>query len=212
MQVALLATWLEIKSYPGANSRIYQPCDLVASLVTRFFIWWNMRKQMTFEEADRILLYDPESGLLKWKISRPKAKAGAIVGNIMTTSDGKKYLQFGALGTMYLVHRVAYLLMTGTYPPGEIDHLDGNGLNNRWTNLRAVTRLENARNHKIGRNNTSGCRGVRWHMNRWEAYIYDRGEFISVGRFVDKQAAIVARKKAEIELGYHPNHGSDRPL
>lgn len=178
-----------------------------------FFYWMSvMRKQMTFEQANAVLNYDPLTGVLTWKVGRPKAKAGAVVGNVMTTQDGKKYLQFMALGTMYLVHRVVFLLMTGEFPPDEVDHEDGNGLNNIWTNLRAVSRTENARNHKRSKHNTSGCRGVRKTGNSWEAYIYRDSEIVRLGCFRDKDEAVAARKKAERDFGYHPNHGSDRPL
>lgn len=170
------------------------------------------RKQMTYAEADAVLNYDPWTGVLTWKVSRPKAKAGTVAGNVMITGDGKKYLQFMALGTMYLAHRVAFLLMTGDFPPGEIDHEDGNGLNNAWLNLRSVDRVTNARNHKIGRHNTSGCRGVRKSHTKWEAYIYNNSEVVRLGRFTSKDEAIAVRRKAEADLGYHQNHGSDRPL
>lgn len=192
---------------------INRTCDGREPLRVRFFYWMSvMRKQMTFEQANAVLNYDPLTGVLTWKVGRPKAKAGAVVGNVMTTQDGKKYLQFMALGTMYLVHRVVFLLMTGDFPPEEVDHRDGNGLNNVWTNLRAVSRTENARNHKRSKHNTSGCRGVGKTRNGWWAYIYVNRRRISVGHFRDKEEAIAARKKAERDLGYHQNHGSDRPL
>lgn len=170
------------------------------------------RKQMTYEEAMSVLNYDPLTGVLTWKVSRPKVKAGATVGNIMTTRDGKKYLQFMALGTMYLAHRVIFLLMTGAFPEGEVDHEDGDGLNNVWSNLRAVPRSVNARNHRRSKHNTSGCRGVRKSGSKWEAYIYDNSSIVRLGRFQDIGEAIAARKQAEVSFGYHPNHGSDRPL
>jgi hypothetical protein len=167
---------------------------------------------MTYEQAISVLEYDPLTGVLTWKISRPKCKAGAVVGNVMTTGAGKKYLQFMALGTMYLAHRVIVLIMTGSFPDCEVDHIDGNGLNNAWSNLRMVSRLDNTRNQRRGRNNTSGCRGVRKSHTKWEAYILNNRQTIRLGRFDDKQDAIAARKKAEVEFGFHPNHGSDRPL
>ena len=42
----------------------------------------------------------------------------------------------------------------------ETDHIDGNGLNNQKANLRICTKTDNRRNRGMGRNNTSGYKGV----------------------------------------------------
>lgn len=77
-------------------------------------------------------------------------------------------------------------------------------------NLREATSLENQRNKGLSRKNTSGFIGV--HLNRrsrkWVAVIIDRGESHYLGAFDRKEDAIVARRKAERELGFHPNHGA----
>lgn len=44
----------------------------------------------------------------------------------------------------------------------EVDHIDWDGFNNRRSNLRIVTRAQNAQNQRVQRDNTSGIRGVRW--------------------------------------------------
>ena len=73
---------------------------------------------LTFSDLNDLLTYDPISGVLTWKISRGRAKAGAVVGTL--DSDG--YLIFQAKGLNLKVHRVAFLLMTGKWPEGLIDH------------------------------------------------------------------------------------------
>ena len=62
-------------------------------------------------------------------------------------------------GTRYLCHRLAYYLMTGK-DPGEmfVDHIDGDGQNNRWSNLRCVTAAENCHNRKTY--SKSGHKGI----------------------------------------------------
>jgi hypothetical protein len=99
-------------------------------------------------------------------------------------------------------------------PEHGIDHEDGNGLNNRWENLRDVTRLENMRNRRKYKNNTSGVVGVVWNKARgkWQVQIKVKGTLIFLGYFVNKDDAIKARKKADIKYGFHKNHGEDRPL
>lgn len=67
------------------------------------------------------------------------------------------------------MHR--YIL--GSDCPASVDHIDGDGLNNRRANLRPATHAENMRNRKMQRNNTSGYRGVSWHSGskKWRAKI-----------------------------------------
>lgn len=59
-----------------------------------------------------------------------------------------------------MAHRVAWLWMTGEWPDGDIDHIDGDGHNNRWSNLRCVSRSVNALNGGAYRTNALGVRGV----------------------------------------------------
>lgn len=79
------------------------------------------------------------------------------------------------------------------------DHEDRNELNNRKYNLRACTQQENCRNRSLMSNNTSGVTGVCWNKkdNKWVAYIKTSEENLYLGRFADKNDAIIARLKAE---------------
>lgn len=120
------------------------------------------------------------------------------------------YLQMNVQGRPYAVHRLIWCYMTGDFPPFDIDHLDGDRLNNKWENLRAVDRETNLRNVGIKPNNSSGVNGVSFakDRNKWHAYIgCGSGERISLGHFETLEEASVARKLAELQLGYHPNHG-----
>jgi hypothetical protein len=80
----------------------------------------------------------------------------------------------------------------------EVDHIDGNGLNNQKENLRLATRAENARNCKLQRNNTSGFHGVSYQkqINRWMAYIKVNGKRKYIGVYETKEAAALAYNKA----------------
>jgi len=59
----------------------------------------------------------------------------------------------------------------------QIDHLDGNGLNNCRGNLRTATNRQNAGNQKRQHNNTSGFKGVVWakREKKWRARLGDAG-------------------------------------
>ena len=86
----------------------------------------------------------------------------------------------------------------------EIDHIDGNGLNNHKSNLRFVTRrqnMQNAVNSKVKR--TSRFPGVSYDSRRdkWKAYIKVSGKHIDIGRFDSEDMAFSAYKNYVKSLG-----------
>jgi hypothetical protein len=117
-------------------------------------------------------------------------------------------------GVKHQSHRLAWLYVYGKHPKRQIDHIDGDGLNNRINNLRDVTCRENLKNSRLRSNNTSGVSGVYFHKpsGKWQALIFTNSGRKYLGTFVDIKDAIAAREGAEIEHGYHENHGQERPL
>lgn len=92
-------------------------------------------------------------------------------------------------------------LIMGKEKGKEIDHKDRNRLNNRKENLRFTTHRNNSRNTKLPTNNTSGFMGVSFDKkrNKWVASLYiDRKQVYSKG-FINKEDAIKARLKVELE-------------
>ncbi|WEL95620.1 HNH homing endonuclease [Xanthomonas phage vB_XooS_NR08] len=84
---------------------------------------------LTFEDVDKLLAYEPETGVLTWKVFRGyTAKAGSVAGCLDKTVG---YIQVWANGKRYLAHRLAWLLHTGAWPIQHLDHIDGNPSNNR---------------------------------------------------------------------------------
>lgn len=168
---------------------------------------------VTAKRVRELLSYDPSTGEFRWKVRR-KLKAGSIAGCEFTNQDGKKYWRVSIDGKKYLAHRLAWLVTYGEFPPEQIDHIDGNGLNNRLENFRAVSNAENHRNRRNQSNNTSGVSGVGWHKasRKWQAYIAVNRKDVHLGYFTNKDEAISARKAAEIKYGFHENHGSERSL
>lgn len=81
----------------------------------------------------------------------------------------------------------------------EIDHIDGNGLNNQKQNLRIVTHAQNQKNMKKPITNTSGYKGVSWDQVRrkWVAYIWN-GKSINLGGYSTKLEAAEAYDKAAL--------------
>lgn len=124
--------------------------------------------------------------------------------------DGK-YRVINLSGRRHYAHHLAFKYMTGVVPTA-IDHINGNGLDNRWVNLRAATVQENARNMKRNTRNKSGVTGVYWakEKHKWAVQIGIDGSMKFLGRFSDFFEACCVRKAAELSNGFHENHGSVR--
>jgi hypothetical protein len=121
------------------------------------------------------------------------------------------YRRISIHGKRYYAHRLAFLYMNGSLPESDTDHINHCRDDNRWDNLRRVTREENLKNQTIRTDNTSGVVGVRWFKRdgNWQARINHKGKEIHLGYFTEKGVAIQARLAAEIKYGFHPNHGAE---
>lgn len=166
-----------------------------------------------------LLRYDRESGLLFWR-DRPREmfKDARTHRAWNTTFSGKPalhtlgnhgYRRGKVYGVELLAHRAAWAIMHGAWPRGEIDHIDGDPLNNRAANLRDVSRVQNGQNIRRSSRNTSGRSGVSFNktQGKWVAYIQSGGAFKFLGTYQNKDGAIAARIAAEAAAGFHPNHG-----
>ena len=170
---------------------------------------------LTQQELKELLYYNRYTGHFIWKVSRRgRVKVGDIAGNSKINTDGKTYRRIGINNESHCSHRLAWLYVYGVFPKDQIDHINGDGTDNRIENLRDVNNSENGKNQRMPKNNKSGCIGVYWHKlrNKWQAEITDNGKKIYLGIYTDYSHAIQARKKAEKEYGYHANHGMVRCL
>ena len=102
--------------------------------------------------------------------------------------------------------------MTGSFPKEQIDHIDGNGLNNAFANLRDVTCQENNKNRRLSDANSTGIMGVCWDEDRkkWRSQVKHSGKNKFLGRFDKIEDAKQAREEACERLGFHENHGNER--
>jgi hypothetical protein len=166
-----------------------------------------------------LISYDPETGLMQWlprsdEMFASKRAAATwntrYAGHAALTALGLGGYREGRIFyRLHRAHRVAYTLMHGHWPEHEIDHINGNRVDNRFVNLRAVTHAENCRNARLRSHNASGVHGVSWFArdNTWQVHITRERQRFYLGRFENKADAIAARRAAEAELGFHKNHG-----
>lgn len=169
---------------------------------------------LSVEEARRILCYDKNSGSLTWKVRVANCvHIGDTVGWVCSNGS-KNYFKVEIKGINYRVHRLIWFITTGKWPNPEVDHVNGNGCDNRWDNLREVSHPENGKNQRQRADNTSGRTGVHWSnkLQKWVAQITYHGVNNYLGCFTNIEDAISVRVEAETKFGFHDNHGSKRPL
>lgn len=157
-----------------------------------------MTIHLTLGRLLEILSYDPDTGVFRWRVYRARlARAGMIAGN----SSDSRYVVIQIDGKSYYAHRLAWFYVHHEWPP-LIDHIDGNGLDNRISNLRAATKSLNAVNMDITAANTSGYRGVSWskRYRKWVAKIKVDGRQQYIGSFSDKASAAQAYQKKALEI------------
>ena len=154
---------------------------------------------LTQERLNSLYNYDPDTGFLVRKKYKSRREHKGKQGNyVYVTIDGK----------CLPAHRLIWMMVYGHWPD-EIDHINGNRTDNRLCNLRNVTGLENKRNKCIQKNNTSGVTGVSWstESKKLVVRIQVKGKYLYLGSFINKEDAIATRKVAEVNHGFHKNHG-----
>jgi len=154
---------------------------------------------ITQDRLKALMRYDPETGVFRWR-ARPKytrLRAGDIAGSV----NGDGYLHTKIGGECYKMHRLAFLYMTGEFPPDsiQIDHIDQNRHNNRWSNLRLATPEQNAVNTRQVSNRT-GYRGVVARGDKFYAQTRLSGRVKYLGTFDSAEAAHAAWAKAVIAV------------
>jgi hypothetical protein len=139
--------------------------------------------------------YDPESGIFCRLV-----RAGRIQpGPIENVATGTGYVYLAIHNRKYLAHRLAWFYMIGRWPV-EIDHINGNKIDNRFRNLRPATRAQNEGNKFLRKDSSSGVKGVRWDDTKemWYAYITTNGVMKNLGYHKEMANAIAARQRAAL--------------
>lgn len=127
--------------------------------------------------------YNPDNGLLVWLKGYGPRRAGEVCGTLSSSGYLRIYLNC----RLFAAHRVAWLLHYGVEPEGIIDHINGDKVDNRISNLRLANYSQNSMNSRISKLNTSGCKGVSWkkESNKWVAVAKLNGKKIHLGYFIN---------------------------
>lgn len=143
---------------------------------------------LTQKRLREVLDYNPETGIFTFVKGKRKGK---IAG---TQHDNRGFVKVAIDNRRYLLHRLAWLWMTGSMPRWNIEHINGNRDDNRWRNLREGDRSQK-REHCPPWREPTGLPGM-WRVDdRIEAMVEVQGTVINLGSF-----ASVKEARAEIDL------------
>lgn len=172
--------------------------DLFGTLKVPFEKARTRRNDLTVEYVRSILRYDPDTGIWTW-IAKPNAKSPYLPG----TKAGHRG-QICINWIKYKTTDLAWLYMTGEWPPEKVDHENIDPTDDRWKNLRLADHSQNTNNSGPRANNKSGFKGVyraQSKVKQYYAAIAVNGKRRYFGPFEKKEDAAIAYLNAAIK--YH---------
>lgn len=157
-------------------------------------------RALTPERARALLKYDPTTGIVR---RRPETVAkGKTAAAEVSTINKDGYLCVKLDGTVYLLHRVIFLIMEGRWAEPTVDHENRKPLDNRWSNLREATQAVQNANKVAGKRSTTP--GVRLTLNtgRYSARPTINGRIKRLGTYDTPEQAVeaIAHHKAGMLL------------
>jgi len=173
---------------------------------------------LTKERLLEVLEFDESISRFRWKkrAGNPRFNtqfAGELAGYAYKTpAPGLAYRSLKVDGMQYKEHRLVWLWYYGEMPEFDLDHLNGDGLDNRPENLRLDTDGTNMRNAVKYSRNTSGYSNVYWQkeVHKWMVQVGIRVGTVYGGLFDDIEEAALKATELRAKLGFSPLHGLSR--
>ena len=123
---------------------------------------------LTAQRLRELLSYNAETGQFTWLDRRKSAISRSGLAGFVVKD---RYRAINIDGRRHFAHRLAWLYVTGSWPNNDIDHINCIPSDNRFCNLRDVSRRTNSENQRAGRR--GGLIGTAYHKasGKWRALI-----------------------------------------
>lgn len=155
---------------------------------------------LTQQLLRELLDYDPETGVFRWrKPSGPQHKGavGKEAGCVDTDRSGHVRRRIGICRRLWPAATLAWVYMTGQWPPATVDHINQKGDDDRWRNLRLADHAK----QMVNRRNWGTCpRGVSQYGKAYMARITKDGVTYYLGTYDTAEAASTAYEMAAFNL------------
>jgi hypothetical protein len=152
-----------------------------------------------------LFLHDEASGKLFYRAARKQSPAGSEAGSLHRTG----YRSVSVDRCQYLVHRIIWFMVKGSWPLNQIDHINGNKADNRIENLREATNAQNTLNVPARQASSSGVKNVYYQARnkKWRVRMKVEGKSKSFGLYRTKteaeKAAVSARNQFHGQFAKH---------
>lgn len=160
---------------------------------------------ISVDDLRKRLSYDPTTGVLRWLPVEATDRftrrwntrfAGTIAGSLAKRGYISITLRIGGRNYAFRAHRIAWAIVTGEWPDGEIDHRNNIRSDNRFKNLRQASHSENGKSKSMNKRNSTGLKGVTKRIHRtmvsYRAQILLNGKKINIGAFDTPEKAAAA--------------------
>ena len=151
---------------------------------------------LTHERLLQVFDYNPDTGVFKRKLKQTGVSQGAVSGS----RNNEGYLVTSVDSKIYKCHRLAWFYMVGKWPEGQIDHINGQKDDNRFQNLRDVSKVQNTQNQRRAQrsNKSTGVLGTYKVGSKFAARVSHNNKKVYLGLYAtieEAQAAYVAAKR-----------------
>ena len=157
------------------------------------------KPNITAEYIRSIMEYDPETGIFTWKL---RLSNRTKIGNEAGSIDKSGYKKISVKNIDLYCHRLSFLYVNGEWPSLQVDHINGNRSDNRFCNLRLVSKNQNMHNMKSKKTNKLKIKGVSKRGNKYFSQIVKSNKTFCLGYFDCPAAASFAYQiAADVHFG-----------